>query len=261
VIAAAELQRVESETASAEAQLERAEADLRLAEAGPRADQVAAQDAEVARLAAALERAEDTLGKATVVAPLTGYLTAVHTEVGQWLAVGGRVADIVAIDSVLVRVAVNERDIGRVRLGQAATVATDAFPDRTFRGTVQRIVPQADSQSRGFPVKVLVRNPADRPLKAGMFARVALESSAARRSLLVPKDAVLANRGPQPVVFVVEHPTPDTAVARAVPVTVGVPQGDRVTIRGNGLAAGTPVVVAGQATLADGAAVVVTNGR
>jgi HlyD family secretion protein len=255
VIAAAELQRTESEHQSTKAQVERAEAELALAEAGPRAETVAAQEAEAARLAAALERAEDLLRKTTVLAPVTGYVTALHTEVGQWVGEGGKIADVVSIDQVLVRVDVNERDIGRVKVGQPATVTTDAYPERTFTGTVSRIVPLADAQSRGFPVRVKVTNPPDRPLKAGMFARVTLQSGQARPALLVPRDALVTNRGAQPVVFTVQE-----GVARALPVTVRASRGDRVAVQGEGLARGTMIVVAGQATLSDGAPVMVGGG-
>lgn len=255
IINTAELQRVETEVASARAQVDRAEADLALAEAGPRVEAIAAEEAEVARLAAALERAEDNVARTVVRAPITGYVTRFLVEVGQWVAEGGRVADLVAIDTVFVRVDVNERDIGRVKPGEPATVTADAYPELTFKGVVDRIVPSADPATRGFPVKVRVANGPDRLLKAGMFARVVLESGTPRPALLVPKDAVVT-RGAQSLVFLVEDGT-----ARAVTVTVGAARGDRVAVRGPGLAGGGSVVVAGQATLADGAPVAVAQAR
>ena len=124
-------------------------------------------------------------------------------------------ADLVDLRAVLVRVPVHERDIGRLRVGDAATIVLDALPDHPLAGRVKHIIPQADPASRTFPVKVEVPNTSDSVLKAGMFARVKLRPGAAQPSLFVSKDAVVRRPTGQ-VVFVVQE-----GKARLVPVKTG----------------------------------------
>jgi membrane fusion protein (multidrug efflux system) len=143
---------------------------------------------------------------------------------------------------------VNERDASRLRNGARARVTLDAHPDRAFTGELTHVVPQADRESRAFPVKVRVPN-AEHVLKSGMFARVALEVAGNRQALHVPKDAVVRRAG-SALVFVV-----DNGVARARPVRTGVSAGGLVEVLDGALTAGQEVVVVGNDTLQDGAKV------
>jgi membrane fusion protein (multidrug efflux system) len=199
----------------------------------------------------ALRRVADQLRRTTVVAPFSGYLVKKHAEVGQWIEEGGKVADLVDIDIVYAVIPVNERDIGRVRQGNEATLTVDTYPGRVFRGRVTHIVPQADVTSRNFPVRIKVDNLPDRLLKAGMFARVAVRYGEPRQGLFIPKDAVVV-RGRDQVVFVVQD-----GKVRMLPVKAGRPQEGFSEVVEGSLKSGDTVVVTGNESLADQAAVVV----
>ena len=81
------------------------------------------------------------------------------------------------------------------------------LPSEIFLGTVDRIVPVAESRARTFPVYVRMKNKfdGDRPmLLAGMLARVELPASRRQVMPLVPKDALVLNQSDRSV-FVVDE--------------------------------------------------------
>ena len=242
---------VESTYLAAKAQYERAQQSLRVAELGTRQEDIAAAEAEVQRLQAKVQRLHADVQKTTVYAPVSGVITQRYTEVGQWIERGEKVADLIDLRAIFVRVPIHEKDIGRVRVGDTATVSLDAFPDRTFDGRVKHIIPQADAASRTFPVKIEVANTPDHALKAGMSARVRLRSGAARPTVLVPKDAVVRWAGKQ-IVFVVQDEK-----ARMIPIKPGRTYNGSVEVLEGGLKPGDIVVVTGNETLRDEAAVVI----
>jgi RND family efflux transporter MFP subunit len=233
---------------AARAEVRQAQERLRLLQAGPRMEEIAQAEAEYRRTAFVVERLEDELRRMTIVAPFTGFLVRKRVEVGAWLRPGDPVADLIDLDPVFVVGPVNEREASRLRTGARARVTLDAHPDRTFAGELAHVVPQADRESRAFPVKVRVRNP-EHLLKSGMFARVALEIPGNRQALHVPKDAIVRRDGAS-LVFVV-----DGGVARARPVRTGVSAAGLVEVLDGAVVAGQEVVVVGNDALQDGAKV------
>jgi HlyD family secretion protein len=95
---------------------------------------------------------------------------------------------------------VNETDIGKVRPGLPASVTVDAFPDRPFAGTVEKIEPQATIQQAVtmFPVLVSIDNVSGL-LMPGMNGEVSIEVERRDNALAVSNDAV---RSPNEVVSV-----------------------------------------------------------
>ena len=233
---------------AARAEVRQAQERVKLLEAGPRPEEIAQAEAEYQRAAATVERLEDEVRRMRIVAPLTGFLVKKRVEVGAWLKTGDPVADLIALDPAYVVGPVSERDVARLSRGVRARVTLDAYPDRAFSGEVAHIVPQADPQTRAFPVKVRVRNP-EHVLKSGMFARVTLEIAGTRKAVYVPKDAVL-RRDNGAVVFVVEN-----GVAKARVLRTGRAAGELLEVLDGALAAGQEVVVVGNDTLRDGAKV------
>jgi multidrug efflux pump subunit AcrA (membrane-fusion protein) len=244
---------VESTYLAAQAQYERAKQSLRVAELGSRREDIAAQEAEVKRLQARVQRLQGDVQKTTIYAPVSGFITQRYTEIGQWIERGERIADLIDLRVVFVRVPIHEKDIGRVRVDDPATVTLDAFPGRTFEGRVKHLVPQADPASRTFPVKIEVANTSDNALKAGMSARVQLRSGDARPTVLIPKDAVARSAGKQ-VVFVVRNDK-----AHLTPIKSGRSYNSSIEVLEGALKPGDRVVVTGNETLRDQAAVVIKD--
>jgi multidrug efflux pump subunit AcrA (membrane-fusion protein) len=245
MIATADRDRAESEYLAAKQAHQRALAAHRMMRTGPRPEEIAQAAAELAQAEARADRIADEIRRATVRAAITGYVVKKHVDVGVWLRPGDRIVDLIALDPVFITGPLGEREVPRLRLGQAATVSVDAYPGRSFGGRVTAIVPEADPASRTFPVRITVANPGGL-LKAGMFARVAVQAGESRQGLFVPKDAVV-RRGGQQFVFVVRGDAADQ-----VKVETGVEDGALVEVRGASLAAGQRTVTLGNEFLQTG---------
>jgi HlyD family secretion protein len=158
--------------------------------------------AQLVRSRTNLDLAQQRLEDATVRAPVTGTVIEKTVSVGQVItsatgAFGGgttllKMAD---LSKVRVRALVNETDIGNVRAGLPATVVVDAYPERPFRGTVEKIEPQAVIQQSVtmFPVLVSIANE-EGLLKPGMNGEVSVLINRRDQVLAVPNDAVRSVR-------------------------------------------------------------------
>ena len=154
--------------------------------------------AQVTRADASLDLAQQRLEDATVRAPLAGTIIEKTVSTGQVItsatgAFGGgtlllKMAD---LSQVRVRALVNETDIGHIQPGQQATVIVDAYPDRPFRGAVEKIEPQAVVQQNVtmFPVLVAVSN-REGLLMPGMNGEVSVLVERRENVVSVPNDAV-----------------------------------------------------------------------
>ena len=109
-----------------------------------RAQADAQSDVAARTLSLALER----LGRTRIRAPLSGSVLERLAEPGEVVATGQPVAVIANLSRVRLRVFVSEVDLGRLRLGGAARIRIDAFPDRTFEARVARIDAQAQFTPR-----------------------------------------------------------------------------------------------------------------
>jgi HlyD family secretion protein len=245
IISVAELQGAESQFRAAQQRHRRAVEALRMAQAGPRREEIAQAEAELAAAEARADRITDEIRRSVIAAPTAGFVVRKRVDIGGWVQPGTPVVDLIALDPAFVTGPVGEREIRRVAVGQSATITVDAYPGATFTGQVTAVVPEANAESRTFPVKVTVPNP-DARLKAGMFARVAVRAGEARPGLFVPKDAVVRRAG-QELLFLVNSGT-----ARLVPVETGVEVEDLVQVQGDGLAAGHTVVTLGNEFLQPG---------
>ncbi|MFQ5828820.1 MAG: efflux RND transporter periplasmic adaptor subunit [Candidatus Methylomirabilia bacterium] len=245
IISLAELQRFKSEHLAARQKHQRMLEALRLAKAGPRPEEIAQAEAELSRARAHADRIQDEIRRTTIHAPITGFVIKKHVDVGAWVRLGDRIVDLIALDPVFITGPVGEREIGRIRLDQAAAISVDAHPGRRFEGTVTAVVPGADATSRTFPVKVTVKNP-DGALKAGMFARVSVRTGRGRTGLFVPKDAIV-RRGGRDFVFLV-----NADAAKLVRVETGPEVAGLIEVRGRGLAAGQKAVTLGNEFLQPG---------
>ena len=175
----------------AEAQNDVAERQLERVEALHESDIVTSEELENAILSAAnaraslvrattnLELAEDKLDDVTLRAPITGTIVERTVEQGQVVTgtrdlTGGtvlmRMAD---LTEVQVRMLVDETDIGRLQPGLPADITVEAYPNRTFRGSVLKIEPQAvvEQNVTMFAVLTRISNEEDL-LRPGMNADV-----------------------------------------------------------------------------------------
>jgi HlyD family secretion protein len=133
---------------------------------------------------------------------------------------------------------VPESDIGRVRLGQSATVRVDAFPDQRFEARVKRITPRAVKLNNVTSFDVVLRLVGDTPqLRIGMTADVGFETGQVQANTLVPTVAIVTESGRPGVLLVGKNNQPNFQ-----PVELGISSGKNTQIL-SGLKSGTRVFI------------------
>jgi len=190
-------------------------------------------------LKAEIARIEDDISRTIIRAPFDGVVTAERTEIGQWLAIGASVVDLLRMDEVEVRIDVPERHFDSLRMGATASVTFESLPGYSVQGRVTAIIPQADIQARTFPVKVTVHNEHGR-IGAGMLAQVSFGAGEVYSATMVPKDAIIS-RGTQKFLYrvngdnTVEELAVETGSGAGVwiEITGPVRPGDKIITRGN----------------------------
>jgi HlyD family secretion protein len=204
--------------------------------------------ANVAQARAAVERAEEELANATIKAPIRATVLTRDVEVGSpvssILNLGANATLVMTlgdIEKVFVRGRVDEADIGRVRLGQTAKIATESFRDRTFDGRVTQISPigiERDNVTT-FEVEVSIDNPG-KELKANMTANAEIVIEQLPESLLVPETAITYDAQRTPFVDLVD--AAERSGRRRVAIKIGVGNGAQMQIL-SGVNAGDKIVL------------------
>jgi multidrug efflux pump subunit AcrA (membrane-fusion protein) len=209
--------------------------------AGPRKEMVEAARYEVAEQRAVVARLKSDLGKTEIRAPFGGHVVRRFAEVGNWLAVGANVVEVVDLSEALVRVNAPESAFPYAVQGAAASVRIDALGVR-LQGTIRHVIPQADLAARTFPVEIALPN-ADGVLKAGMFARATVPAGSSLETVAVPKDAVIDSHGSMQVALVVPGEKGPMAVPTSV--TLGGDDGAWVAVTSGNIPADAEVVTHG----------------
>ncbi len=246
------IERLQGRGVSSESQYDQAMADELAKQA---ALEVARAEREKAR--AELETARIRLSYTDIRAGWSGgarrrIVASRYVDEGENLTAHTPMLSIVEIDPLVGVVQVTERDYRGLAVGQSVTLRTDAWPDRAFAGEVARIAPIFDEGSRQARVELAVPNDEDK-LKPGMFIRVSAVLARKEETLIIPQQA-LSRREERDGVFVVDQAN---AIAHWREVALGIQDGDRLEIAGEGL--NGPVVILGQQLLEDGSAVILPS--
>ncbi len=215
--------------------------------------------AQVTRAEASLETANIRLGYTQVTAGWTGggeqrVVAERYVDEGQTVAANTPLLLIVELHPIVGVVYVAERDYAYLKPGQPVSLTTDAYPGETYSGRIDRIAPVFRKSTRQAKIEMAIDNPRHR-LKPGMFIRTKVVLTRVPEATIVPQQA-LTLRDDRDGVFVV---TPDGGSVTWCPVHVGIREGDRVQVDGEGLTG--RVVVLGQELIKDGASITIADGR
>jgi multidrug efflux pump subunit AcrA (membrane-fusion protein) len=193
---------------------------------------------------ATLRLAERELRDASIRAPFDGYVQKRLVSLGQFVQVQTPVVSLVKVDPLKLTAEVPEHMAPWVKVGAKVALSVDAYPGRAIAGTVSRVSPAVNQQTRAFPVEATVPN-SDSLLKPGTFARAHFDSDHVDQILTVPY-AAIQNRYGSNRLFIVKNDR-----VTSVEVKLGDRFGDRVEIL-DGIAAGTPIAISDADHLADG---------
>lgn len=198
-------------------------------------------------LKAEVERIEIELQKKVIRAPFDGIVIKRHVDRGEWLAEGATVAILGKDDVVDIMADISEEFIPFVKIGMPVKATING---NQISGSVLAVIPRGDVATRTFPVKI--RTPNTLALIEGMSARVVLPVGKAHKTLVVPRDAVIAVYG-QTVVYAVQD-----SKARMIPVDVIGYEEQIAGVQSADLAEGMQVVVKGNERLRNGQMVSLT---
>jgi RND family efflux transporter MFP subunit len=201
------------------------------------------------RTEAEIELLRDDIKKKSVLAPFSGFVAKEHTEVGQWLPVGGPVVTLIDLARIRITVDVPERYVIRLAPQSPVRVLVTGYSDEPFHGEVSAILPEGDPNARTFPAHVSLENE-DLKIKGGMETRVTFNLGTKKRVLLVPKDAVVT-AGADRFVFALASNSAQAVTVKVtgyydgnVAVEGPLKVGDQVVTRGNErLRPGQPVSI------------------
>lgn len=193
---------------------------------------------------ASMKLADRQLRDTFIRAPFDGYVQERLVSPGELVKAQAPVMRVVRIDPLKVTAEIPERMAPWIKTGAPVVLNVDAYPGREFKGTLSRISPAVNTQTRAFPFEARVPN-SESLLKPGTFARVHIETAQEEKVLSVPYAAMQYRYGVNRV-FVVDG---DKLAVREL--KVGERLGDRIEVL-SGVKAGEQIAVTDIEKLVDG---------
>ncbi len=240
-----------SQRDSAQTQYDVALASVRANEAQYESDRAAAKNAEanVEQAAAGLELARKRLRDTEVVSPFDGFVRKRLVNVGETYKEKTPLMSLVATQTLKLQGEVPERFAPQLAVGRPVRVEVEAYPGRIFAGTITRVSPAVDVESRTFTVEASVPNPGG-VLKPGFFAKASILTGTDRNVPFVPEEAVVTFAGIVKVYVIADGKAEERRVTTGqrgdgwVEIQEGVKVGETVATSGlSQLATGTAVTV------------------
>jgi len=155
------------------------------AQEGSRKEDIAIAHANLNAAHASLGLSRINLDYATLRAPSAGVITVREAELGEVVSPGSPVVTLADLDHIWLRAYIAETDLGRIRWGQDATIATDTYPGKKYHGRISFIASTAEFTPKSvqtyqervtlvYRIKIDIDNP-NHELKPGMPADATLE--------------------------------------------------------------------------------------
>jgi HlyD family secretion protein len=205
-------------------------------------------EAQVAQAKALLEQKEKEYHNSTIVSPIDGVVLSRDVEVGtavsSILVLGSSATLVMTLGDtreVYVKGKVDESDIGKVYIGQAARIKVESYKDRTFSGKVTKISPMGVEKDNvtTFEVRVSIDN-SKGELKSQMTANAEVLLEEHKGILMVPEGALIYDKDRKASV---EVPDPNAKDGhKKVSVTVGISNGSKTELL-SGLKEGQQVIL------------------
>lgn len=200
-------------------------------------DELKAQRANVDRLEAALLAELAILDHYTLEAPFNGTLSFHELSVGALINAGTVITTLDDLSAMKLTFDLPESSLSHVKKGARITATTDAWPGKTFTGTIDSISPRIDPTNLTFQIRAVLKNPGVQ-LRPGMLMRTSIERPG-EQQLVVPSRSILFD-GNRRYVFVIDEKsnvqrrliTTGQTVDEFIVVLSGLSTGDRVVDKG-----------------------------
>lgn len=188
--------------------------------------------------------ARRSLNYTAVTAPMAGVISERTADVGEYVSPQQKVATIVSLNPLRVRIDIPEQAIPRIRVGESVSVTVAGYTDRSYSGHIARVSPSVSATSRTLTVEAEVANP-NGEIKPGQFATVRILLPQSEPAVLVPQRALRTISGAT-YVFVIKNGHAEQRLVQS-----GMTEGDLVEIK-SGIAADEPVATSNVDQLSDG---------
>lgn len=158
--------------------------------------------ARIAEITAQIEELEVTLSYTKIYAPIDGVVSDVTLQQGETIVAGLQVANLVTIQDpsrLDMQIYVDETNIGKTKIGQQVEFYVDSFPDKTFRGSIDKLYPQPQTKDNIVYYLAIMSIPKEDAafLKPEMTTHVKVIFEEKRDILTVPNAAVKFEEGKQ----------------------------------------------------------------
>jgi HlyD family secretion protein len=193
------------EIAQLEAAVAEAQADLQRLQNGRRPEEIAQLKAAVEAAEAEVQAAQVQLNDTVIIAPFSGIVTQKYATEGAFVTpttsasstASATSTSILAIAKGLEVLAnVPEVDVGQIKPGQQVEIVAEAFPDKVFKGKVQRVAPEAvvEQNVTSFQVRVALLT-GQQELRSGMNVSLTFLGEQVSNALVVPTVAIVTQEG------------------------------------------------------------------
>ncbi len=187
-----------------------------------------------------------------ITSPIKGSVAERFQDAGSFSGKDKELFTIVDYDTVNIPIGVTEREIVKIKKGDAVQITIDVLPGMVFTGRIHSVGVMADSHTGSYPVVVRANN-SRHYFKPGMVARAGVVLENINRARVVDMDTLIS-RGEERGVFTVD----DQAVAHYIPVEVAFEFGSKAALV-NGPDFGQMIVVRGHKMIVDGEKVVTAS--
>lgn len=163
---------------SASIRIKQAQLELDQLQQGPTQDELNSAQIAIDRAQANLSDAETALQKVQLVAPISGYVTAVNVSTNQAVSTGTVAVEISDLSALHMTVPINELDVDRIQEGEDASIKLDALTDLTIPGKIEHVGWLSETSSDGivtYDVQVVL-NTTDARVRIGMTGEVTIET-------------------------------------------------------------------------------------
>lgn len=129
---------------------------------------------------------------AIIISPMNGIVIQAIEVPGQTVTAADLVARMVDTSKIYFDSEIDEADLNKVSLGQAAEITLDSYLDKTFKGTVDKILPQTKTTTQGatvVTVRIKLENPPGTFVN-GLTGEALITSAEAKNALTIPQEAL-----------------------------------------------------------------------
>jgi len=144
--------------------------------------------------------------QANIIAPTNGVIVDKQKVAGEYVTTGTTIATITNIQSLKAEVTVPENQVVSIKKGQKAIITSDAYPAKTFSGTVNFVSPKGDD-NHNYIVRLNIANNSTAQLKSGLYINVKFPGISSSQSLVMIQKNALAEGIKNPLVYVFKDGT------------------------------------------------------